>query len=312
MQETITPIERELLENELNAKTFLRTTNNGDNEIYLTTAHESPNLMTEIGRLREVTFRAAGGGTGKSMDIDKYDISENPYNQLIVWNPKEKEIVGGYRIMFGCNAEKDENGIYQFGTSGLFSLSDKFIKEYLPYTIELGRSFVQPAYQPTKDSRKGIYSLDNLWDGLGALVVDNPEMKYFFGKVTMYPHYDVEARKMIMFFLNKYFNDPDKLLVPKEPFETFSESDKLESVFIANNYDEDYKILVNKVRERNVHIPPLVNAYMNLSPTMRYFGTSLNKSFGLVEETGILVKIDDIYSSKKERHILTYKASTKK
>ena len=306
MQEIIAPVDIQLLENELTKDRFLRTTNNGENEIYIITAHDSPNVMREIGRLREVTFRAAGGGTGKDIDIDKYDISENPYRQLIVWNPIEKEIVGGYRIMYGRDAKCDENGIYQFGTSGLFKLSEKFIKEYLPYTIELGRSFVQPAYQPTKDSRKGIFSLDNLWDGLGALVVEYDDMKYFFGKVTMYPHYNIAARKMIMYFIHKYFGDPDKLVTPIVPFETFHTDDRLEDIFIAHNYEEDYKILIHKVRELNIHIPPLVNAYMNLSPTMRCFGTSLNNTFGLVEETGILVKVDDIYPSKKERHISTY------
>lgn len=306
MQEIIDPIDRTLLLEELNKNRFLRTTNNGENEIYLITANDSPNTMREIGRLREVTFRAAGGGTGKALDIDKYDISENSYKQLIVWNPVDKDIVGGYRIMYGRDAERDENGVFQFGTSGLFTLSDKFIAEYLPYTIELGRSFVQPAYQPTKDSRKGIFSLDNLWDGLGALVVDYPDMQYFFGKVTMYPHYNVMARKMIMFFMHKYFGDPDKLVTPIVAFETFSKEDNFDAIFTGINYEDNYKILVQKVRELNTNIPPLVNAYMNLSPTMRCFGTSLNTTFGAVEETGILVKVADIYPSKKERHISTY------
>lgn len=306
MQDIIAPINTDIIEKELTHEKFLRTSNNGDNQIFVITAHDSPNVMREIGRLRETTFRAAGGGTGKDCDIDKYDISENCYKQLIVWEPRDKEIVGGYRFMHGKDAVRDENGIFQFGTSGLFTLSDKFISDFLPYTIELGRSFVQPNYQPTKDSRKGIFSLDNLWDGLGALMIEHPDMSYFFGKVTMYPSYNKRARNLILFFMHKYFPDKEKLVTPIKPFSTFSAEDKLEEVFTANNYAEDYKILVSAVRELNTGIPPLVNAYMNLSPTMLCFGTSLNNTFGEVEETGILVNVNDIHESKKERHVNTY------
>lgn len=306
MLEIIKPIDTQIIESELTHDKFLRTSNNGDNLIYIITAHDSPNTMREIGRLREVTFRAAGGGTGKDCDIDKYDISDNPYKQLIVWDPRDKEIVGGYRFMHGKDAQRDENGVFQFGTSGLFILSDKFISEFLPKTVELGRSFVQPNFQPSKDSRKGIFSLDNLWDGLGAIMIENPDMSYFFGKVTMYPHYNRRARNLVLYFMHKYFPDHDKLVYPINPLDTFSVDDHLEEVFIANTYDEDYKILVANVRELNTGIPPLVNAYMNLSPTMRYFGTSLNNTFGEVEETGILVNVNDIHHAKKERHVNTY------
>ena len=306
MQEIIAPIEKQVIENELTNDKLLRSSNNGENLIYVVTAHDSPNIMREIGRLREFTFRSAGGGTGKDCDIDQYDTSENCYKQLIVWDPKEKEIVGGYRFMHGKDAKRDENGIYQFGTSGLFTLSEKFISDYLPYTVELGRSFVQPNFQPTKDSRKGIFSLDNLWDGLGAIMIENPDMKYFFGKVTMYPHYNRKARNLVLYFINKYFPDNEKLVYPINPLLTFTEADHFDEVFIGNSYEEDYKILVSNVRELNTGIPPLVNAYMNLSPTMRYFGTSLNNTFGEVEETGILVNVNHIHPSKKERHVNTY------
>ncbi|MEI7594288.1 MAG: GNAT family N-acetyltransferase [Bacteroidota bacterium] len=306
MQDIIAPIDRQIIESELTHDKFLRSSNNGDNLIYVVTAHNSPNIMREIGRLREATFRAAGGGTGKDCDIDKYDISDEPYKQLFVWDPRDKEIVGGYRFMHGKDAKRDENGIFQFGTSGLFTLSEKFITDYLPYTVELGRSFVQPNFQPTKDSRKGIFSLDNLWDGLGAIWIENPDMRYFFGKVTMYPHYNRRARNMILYFMHKYFPDTEKLVFPIKPLFTYSEEDQFEKVFIGNNYDEDYKILVTSVRELNTGIPPLVNAYMNLSRTMLYFGTSLNNTFGEVEETGILVNVNDIHQTKKERHVNTY------
>ncbi|MBK9671428.1 MAG: GNAT family N-acetyltransferase [Bacteroidetes bacterium] len=306
MQPIISPVDVALIEAELTEEKFVRNTNNGKNLIYSVTYHNSPNLMREIARLREVTFRNAGGGTGKEMDIDTFDTRPNPYQQLVVWNPEYKEVVGGYRYMRCGDADRDPNGNLQLATSGLFDLSAKFVNEILPVTIELGRSFVQPNFQPTAGNRKGLFSLDNIWDGLGAITVDNPDIKYFYGKVTMYRHFNVQARDMILYFLKNYFPDPDHLLRPKQPLPITSDVNYLESLFKGLDYKEGYKVLKHEVGELNEHIPPLVNTYMNLSPTMKSFGTALNSTFGEVEETGILVTIADIYESKKERHLKTY------
>jgi hypothetical protein len=305
-EEIIPPVDKALLEKELDKSRFIRNTNNGNNEIYIISHNDSPNVLKEVGRLREVTFRAAGGGTGKPLDIDEFDTGEHAYKQLIVWNAEDKEIVGAYRFIKCVEVANIENGVHHLATSHLFSFSDKFVKDYMPYTIELGRSFVQPLYQPTVDSRKGMYSLDNLWDGLGALIIDNPDVDYFFGKFTMYLSFDQKARDLILYFLHKYFPDNDDLITPHEPQHYFSDETELNAVFTGNNYAEDYKILTQMVRSLNENIPPLVNAYMNLSPTMRTFGTALNDDFGEVEETGILVKISDIYDAKKDRHVHTY------
>ncbi|MBI9036867.1 MAG: GNAT family N-acetyltransferase [Bacteroidales bacterium] len=307
METIISPIDKSLLEKELTKEKFIRKTNNGDNSIYIFSNYDSPNLMKEIGRLRELTFRDAGGGTGKSMDIDKHDISETPFKQLIVWNPVDKEIIGGYRFIHCKELTVNEKGIVSSPTSKLFKYSKKFIKDYLPYTIELGRSFVQPTYQPTNNIRKGMYSLDNIWDGLGALVIDNPDVKYLFGKVTMYPRFDSLARDLVLFFMCKYFPDKEKLIFPYKPLKLSTENKVLKSIFTGCNYDEDYKILIQKVRGLNEQIPPLFNAYMNLSATMKTFGTAYNESFGNVEETGIIVTVEDIYDFKKDRHLSSYK-----
>jgi hypothetical protein len=309
MQKIIPPIEKSILLQELTKEKFVRVANYGNNHIYIVNYHDSPNVMMEIGRLRELTFRYAGGGTGKKVDIDEFDINEKfPYQQLIVWDPKEQEIVGGYRYLFCNDLTPDFDGIYrQLATTHLFHFTPDFIEKFLPYTIELGRSFVQPDYQPSRTNRKGIFSLDNIWDGLGALVVDNPQMKYFFGKVTMYLTYNQKARDMILFFMHKHFPDRDRLVYPYRPLAIYSDMRELYDTFSGKNYQEDYKILNTNVRRLNENIPPLVNTYMNISPSMRTFGTSLNDTFGDVEETGILVAIKDIYESKKERHILSYK-----
>jgi len=296
----------ELIEKELTDNKFLRETNKGGNQIYVITAQNSPNIFYEIGRLREITFRHAGGGTGLETDIDFYDTCEVPYKQLIVWDPDSKEILGGYRYLLGNNLSYDEKGEPNLATSHLFHFTEKFKKEFLPYTIELGRSFVQPDYQSSKAGAKALYALDNLWDGLGALTVDHPEMKYFFGKVTMYTHFNIEARNYILAFLKKHFNDHEELVYPREKYLINIDFSEFEKVFVNNDIKEDYKILSKKVRELGENIPPLVNAYMNLSPSMRSFGTAVNDTFGDVEETGIIVTIKDIYEAKKDRHIKTY------
>ncbi len=311
METIIPPVDRTLLKKELTDKLFVRDTNNGQNQIYIFTHHQAPNLMRELGRLREVTFRDASGGTGKCCDIDEYDTAKTPFKQLIVWNPEDEEIVGGYRFIVGHEVDNDKNGHPLTPTGHLFEFSEKYIKKYWPETFELGRSFVQPIYQPTVNLRKGMYSLDNLWDGLGAITILHPEVKYFFGKITMYPSYDSFARDMILFFMHKYFPDKEKLVLPREPLQLQTREKVLESIFSGANYDEDYRILVQKVRRLNEQIPPLVNAYMNLSGSMRVFGTAINESFGNVEETAIMVTIADIYDYKKDRHISTFKKETK-
>lgn len=305
MKKVIPPVDKSLLEKELTEEKFVRYTNNGNNKIYIFSYEDSPNLMREIGRLREITFRDAGGGTGEDTDIDYFDTSEHPFKQLIVWNPEDQEITGGYRFIHGNDTIFD--GHVKSPTSKLFNFSDRFTREYWPYTVELGRSFVQPNYQPTMNIRKGMYSLDNLWDGLGAIIIDYPDIRYFFGKITMYPHFDVFARDLILYFMHKYFPDNENLVKPYDPLPLHTRLSSLESLFTGENYDENYKILVHHVREHNENIPPLVNAYMNLSNTMKTFGTALNREFGMVEETAIIVTIEDIYDFKKDRHVSTYK-----
>jgi len=306
MKDIIPPVPLEVMKEELSQDRFIRKTNKAGNRIYIINAENSPNTMREIGRLRELSFRNAGGGTGLECDLDEYDTGENSYQQLIVWDPDEQAILGGYRfhICEPNNCIKD--GKVRLATAKLFSFSDQFITNYLPHMIELGRSFVQPKYQSTALRRKGIYALDNLWDGLGTLVLDYPHKKFMFGKVTMYLHYHQMARDMILFFLNKHFPDKEGLVVPKESLKMATDRARLTAIFTGQSYGEDYKILSKEVRACGENIPPLINAYMNLSPSMRTFGTVLNKGFGDVEETGIMITLNDLHKAKVERHVMNY------
>ena len=306
MEEVIEPVSKELIKAELTEDKRLRMTNKSNNQIYIITYQDSPNIMREIGRLREIAFRAAGGGTGLSMDIDEYDTMENPYKQLIVWNPEAEEILGGYRYILGTDVRFDEHGAPVLATSHMFNFSDKFVKEFLPTTIELGRSFVTLEYQSTRAGSKGLFALDNLWDGLGALTVVMPNVKYFFGKVTMYPSYHRQGRDMILYFLKKHFGDKDGLITPMKPLEMETEEAELARIFCKDSFKDDYRILNGEIRKLGFNIPPLVNAYMSLSPSMKMFGTAINPGFGGVEESAILIKIADVYEAKKKRHISTY------
>ena len=306
MEEIIQPIARSLLKAELTKEKLLRRTNKSNNEIYIVTAHDAPQVMREIGRLREVAFRYYGGGTGLAMDIDEYDTMENPYRQLLVWDPEEEQILGGYRFLCGSDIRFDANQKPVLATAHLFNYSPTFIRDYLPFTVELGRSFVTLEYQATRSSSRGLFVLDNLWDGLGALSVVDPTLKYYFGKVTMYNTYNQAARNLILYFLQRHFADKQNLVTPIEPLCIDIDLEQMQQLFPYDTFKENYKVLNQEVRKLGINVPPLVNAYMSLSPKMRVFGTAINHEFGEVEETVILIAIDEILEEKKKRHIESY------
>ena len=253
-----------------------------------------------------MTFRNAGGGTGKSYDLDEYDQREEAYyKQLLVWDPEEKQIIGGYRFLLGVDVVNSKK-FKKTATNKLFDFNKEFSNEIFPYTIELGRSFVQPAYQPSSGNRKSIFSLDNLWDGLGALVVSYPEVQYFFGKVTMYLDFNKRGRDFILGFINHFFPNKENWIKAKTPLKPHYEIKDFLKEIEGLDYKNAYKILNKNLKDLDCSLPPLIGAYMNLSSTMRSFGTAMNNNFGEVEETGILISIKDIYPEKKDRHIDSY------
>ena len=307
MEKIIDPVAKEELSRELTSDRLLRASNKGGNEIYVVDAFTSPAVMREIGRLREIAFRDGGGGTGLECDIDQFDTMEPPCRQLVVWDPRDREILGGYRFILGEDVKRDGEGRLRIATSHMFGFSDTFIEKYLPNIIELGRSFVRLEYQSSKAGAKALYVLDNLWDGLGALTVEYPQIRYLFGKVTMYPGYGKENRNILLYFLQKHFPDPDHLVWPLQPLDTGMDQEFLQQLFCGGSFKEDLKILHRALRDRGTNIPPLINAYMNLSPTMRMFGTAVNREFGNVEESGIFITLAEVFEDKKRRHIGTYK-----
>ena len=303
MKKIIDPVDRALHKAELTPECLLRKTNRAGNELYVVTNQNAPNVVREIGRLREIAFRDGGGGTGEPLDIDKFDTDPAyGYRQLVLWDPEVEEIIGGYRFVLCDEAVFDRYGQPHLTSSHMFEFSKKFLEDYLPYTIELGRSFVSVEYQASKNGSKSIYALDNLFDGLGALtLLTAGRMKYFFGKMTIYPDYPKKAREMIQVFLKKYFGDKRHLTRLRIPVKVTTK--KYDRMFSGNSFKENYKILNAEVRKLGVNIPPLVNSYMNLSPSMIYFGTGINDEFANIFDSGILISFDEMYPEKLERHV---------
>lgn len=307
MKPIIEPIDRDLLKQELTKKNFLRPTNKAENEIYDITADQAPYLMREIARLREISYRDGGGATGEAMDMDEMDTMEHPYHQLLVWDPVNEEIVGGYRYLCCAEAKIQPDGQPFITSSHLFHYTDYFIRNYLPYTIELGRAFVQPKYQNRDMGVKSLYALDNIWDGIGAILYNHPEIKYLIGKVTMYPQYDAMSRNLIYAYLRRYHNDSKGLFYPKTPVDISCEAQELaDDLFMGDDPTLNYQILQRAVRTRGTVIPPMFSAYLNVTDTLMSFGNAVNDELANVYETGILVNVEDINPDKHARYIGVY------
>lgn len=306
MEQIIAPVDINLLKAELTPEKKLQNTNKGGNELYIVTAHNAPNVMKEIGRLREESFRMEGGSSGLSMDIDEFDTMEVPYRQLIVWDPEADAIIGGYRFILGTDVRFDAHGKPVLATAHMFDFSDEFIRVYLPHTIELGRAFVSVGYQTSKAGPKSIFALDNLWDGIASVLLHHPDMHYFFGKITLYPTYPRPARDLLLHFMDKHFPDRDRLVWPMESSGFQSSVEMMDLILKDSDFKADYRNLKNAIKGIGSFIPPLYNSYMNLSATTRVFGTAVNHEFSGVEETAILVCFDELHTEKSERHLLTF------
>ena len=300
MQPIIPPVDTALLLKELEGH-LLRPSNKADNLIYDITSHECPNVMREIARLREISYRDGGGATGKEMDIDEMDLMAKPYHQLIVWDPEHQQIIGGYRYLVGSDTEIRDG--QPFITSAhLFHYSERFIRDFLPNTIEFGRAFVQPMYQQREMGVKALFALDNIWDGIGAVMHNHPEVRWMIGKVTIYPDYNLTARNLIYDYLQRYHRGEEGLFEPYHPLPV----PVIDSPFVGDDPQENYHILQHAVREQGTVIPPMFSAYLNLTNDLQFFGNAVNDELANVYETGIMVDLQTVYPEKKERYISSY------
>lgn len=302
MEPIIDPVDIELIKAELTADKKLGDTNKGGNELYVVTWKDAPNTIREIGRLREVSYREAGASSGKALDLDGYDMMDNPYCQLIVWDPDAQAIIGGYRYILGTNVTLKDDGQPNITSSHLYQFSDEFIDHYLPHVMELGRSFVAPDYQSSKAGAKSVFTMDNLWDGIASVILHHPGTLYFLGKMTIYPSYDKTARNLIIHFLKKHFKDPQALVRPKKEIRVTDNAKLMDLILREDDVKKDYRLLKDAVRKLGTNIPPLVNSYINTSSTMKMLGSCINDELGDAIETGIMIGFDDIYAEKRERH----------
>jgi hypothetical protein len=175
-------------------------------DIYVTTAAESPTVMQEIGRIREREYRNVGAGRNVPVDIDAYDTDDHGYVQLIAWDSERREVVAMYRFIFGANALQ-HGGIARLRTATLFSFAPRCVDEFLPHSVELGRSVVN------SEASRAIIGLFAVWAGLGAFVAEFPDVQYFFGNVSVYRSWSNEAIDTLLAYLTTYHQDDRQLLV---------------------------------------------------------------------------------------------------
>ena len=306
MEKIIDPVPLKLIKAELTPARKLMDTNKGGNELYVVDCNNAPNTLREIGRIRELTYREAGGCSGKEVDLDDYDFMEKPYQQLIVWDPEAEKIIGGYRYILGKDISFKEDGQPNVTSSHLYTFSDKFICEYLPKAMELGRSFVAPEYQSSKAGAKALFTMDNLWDGIAGVLLSNPGVEYLFGKMTIYKSYNKSARELIIRFLEKHFPDKEVLVRPYRPLRSHTDGRLLDLILKEEGLKEDLRCLKEALRKLGTGIPPLVNSYINSSSTMKIFGSTVNDELSDAIETGLMIHFDEMYPDKRDRHISTF------
>lgn len=284
MEPIIEEIDKSLLAEEIKGQVCLQELSRGKMQLYVLEGYKAPALMKEIGRLREIAFRTAGGGTGMSCDVDRYDLdSESGFRQLICWDSENCEVMGGYRILFGKDCRLDSNGQPDMPSAHLFRFSEQFISEQLPDMMEMSRSFT---------STPNIFTLQMLFCGLAVLCKQN-NIHSLFGKVTFYPSYPSEALGLLEAFFSKHCPDHDSWIVPHNPY-VVPIPDYAGSVLVNDSYEADLKALTGALHDRGFDMPPILKSYLRLFRSFRVFGTAVNDIFGNVIETGMFCYLNDL------------------
>lgn len=286
------PVSKIDLYNELKKSPLLGQTNDGK-KIYLYDYVEDSIVLKELGRLREISFRKVGEGVNKKRDIDKYDVY---YQHIILYDKNELEIVGAYRIGNSDMIFK-EFGTKGFYSNTLFQFNDEFMF-YLQNSIELGRSFVQPKYWGTR-------ALDYLWYGIGAYVKANPNIKYMFGPVSISGAFPAIAKDMLVFYYNYYYSSEKNLVEARTPFSYSSHIHDIKEFFTLEDKKRDFKSLKIALSNIGVNIPTLYKQYseLTLDDGVKFLDFNVDKNFGDCIDSFILVEIDKIKDSMKQRYM---------
>ncbi|MBP9491245.1 MAG: lysophospholipid acyltransferase family protein [Aliarcobacter sp.] len=286
------PVSRIDLLNELKKSKLIGQTSDGK-KIFLYDYIEDSIVLKELGRLRELSFRKVGEGVNKKRDTDKYDVY---YQHIILWDENELEIVGSYRI--GNSDFIFRNiGVKGFYSNNLFAYNEEFTP-YLKNSIELGRSFVQPKYWGTR-------ALDYLWFGIGAYLKNNPNIKYMFGPVSMSASFPSVAKDMMVFYYNHYYGLTADLVEPKVPYSYSNNLSEIKDIFDLNDKKKDFKFLKSTLANIGVTIPTLYKQYSEiaLDDGVKFLGFNVDNDFGDCVDGFILVEVEKIKDSAKQRYI---------
>lgn len=289
----IHPIDRKRLKEELLASEQLGETSDGK-KIYLIHFDKAGQVMREIARLRELTFRRVGEGTGLKLDLDRFD---RYYRHIVLWDDDALEIIGSYRIG-NCQEIISTHGVDGLYTNTLFKYTDK-AQSYLQYGLELGRSFVQAKYWKTN-------ALDYLWQGIGAYVAKHPEVKYLLGPVSISNTYTEDAKNLLVYFYSKWFPGDASLAPHIAPYRiSQKKQDELAEIFTGKEYREDVRKLKEELKVLGFTIPILYKQYSELCEEggVSFIDFGVDKDFGDCIDGLILVQIEYLKESKRERYI---------
>jgi len=262
-------------------------------KIFLYRYQDNCPVMQEIARLREITFRSVEEGTGLAQDFDKFDLY---YSHIVLWDEQQLEIVGAYRVALGPDILA-AHGIEGFYTQTLFDLKSDFTA-LLPYSMELGRSFVQPNYW-------GQHSLEYLWYGIGAYLRERPDIKYLFGPVSISNAYPQLAKELIIGFYQQQFGSELPHTRARMPF-TISEPSRQFAIDKFNaDYSSSFKILNSELKKLGVKVPTLYKQYVELcvDKGCRFVDFNIDPDFNHCIDSLIMVEIDKIAPKKRQRYI---------
>lgn len=289
------PVARQDIRTELKLGERIGTTSD-NKHIYLVEHDNALNLLNEIGRLREYTFRKVGEGSGKAKDLDEYD---RYYHHLVLWDDEALEVVGAYRIG-ECGwilSWLGREGLY---LSNLCDINEKF-DPVLEDAIELGRSFVQPKYWGTR-------ALDYLWQGIGAYLSHNPHIKYMIGPVSISGSYPKHAQEALVYFYTCYFGSDHTYLKAKSPYHLSDfVKEEFGQLFCGNDYNEDFRVLKDYLKTFDVAVPTLFKQYSELCEEggAKFVDFGIDADFNNCIDGYMLVEIAKIKAAKRQRYINT-------
>jgi hypothetical protein len=293
----IPPVPKEELEAELgHEKRILRFRGI---EVFALVGEEAPRTMLEIGRIREKEFRAVGAGRNVAADIDDLDTGPGAYRQLIAWDPEHRELVAAYRYML-CGDRKEGPLSERLRTARLFDYSERFVRDYLPYSVELGRSVVN------REARRAVMGLFTVWSGLGALVSEYRDLRYFFGTISVYTIYPRRAIEQLLRFLERDYADREGLLRPRAGLEW--DCSPSSTFPFTGDKAADQAALLAGFSASGLVVPPILLSYLGATDDLRYLATARDADFGDALECALLVPFASVNGKTRARFLDGYES----